>query len=339
MSLRRRQIDQPSLAQQIDLAPVFQRVFVDERPRRALRRRHFLQRRNIDLHIEVPGVRNDRSIFHQVEMFLGQHALVARDRAEHVAQLGRFRHRHHAEAVHHRFQRLRRIHFRNDHFRAVAARPARQSAAAPAVAGHHKLRPRQQKVRRPDNAVDRRLPRTVAIVEQMLGIGIVHRHDGKLQHAFLRHRPEPDHARRRLFRSADHPFQRVSALGVQDRHQVRAIIHGDVRFMVDRRQNVVVIRIVVLALDGEHRNALIAHQAGRNVVLRRKRVRGAQHHIRSAIAQANRQVRGFRGHMQAGRYPDPLQRLVLDELFPDDLQHFHGLVRPLNALLAQFGQF
>ena len=35
----------------------------------------------------------------------------------------------------------------------------------------------------------------------------------------------------------------------------------------------------------------------------------------------------------------PGQRLVLDEFLADDLQHLHGLVRPLDALLAQIGQF
>ncbi len=111
------------------------------------------------------------------------------------------------------------------------------------------------------------------------------------------------------------------------------------RLVIDRCQDVVVIRIVIFTLDGEDRNALIAHQARRNVILRGEWIRGAQHHVRSAVAQADRQVRRFRRHVQAGRYPHPLQRLVLDELFADNLQHLHGLVRPLDALLAQFGQF
>ena len=35
----------------------------------------------------------------------------------------------------------------------------------------------------------------------------------------------------------------------------------------------------------------------------------------------------------------PGQRLVLDKFLADDLQHLHGLVCPLDALLAQIGQF
>src|SRR5450759_5796226 len=43
--------------------------------------------------------------------------------------------------------------------------------------------------------------------------------------------------------------------------------------------------------------------------------------------------------MQAGRNADAFERLVLDEFLADDLQHLHRLVRPLDAFLAQIGQF
>ncbi len=154
--------------------------------------------------------------FISVEMFFREHALVAGDRAEHVADLGGFGHRHHAEAVHHGFERLGRIDFGDDDFGAIAARPAGKTASAPSVAGDHELRSRQQEVGRANNAVDRRLPRAVAVVEQVLGIGIVHRDDREFQHAFLRHRAQANHAGGGLFGSADHAFERVRALGVQD---------------------------------------------------------------------------------------------------------------------------
>ena len=147
----------------------------------------------------------------------------------------------------------------------------------------------------------RRLPRAVAVIEQVLGVGVVHRDDGELQHAFLRHGAQANDAGRGLFGSADHAVERVGALGVQDRDQVGAIIHRDLRLVIDGRQDVAVIRVVVLALDGEDRNVVVAHQAGGNVVLRGQRIRGAQHHFGAAIAQADGQVRGLGGHVQAGR--------------------------------------
>ena len=66
--------------------------------------------------------------------------------------------------------------------------------------------------------------------------------------------PRPPHTHRRI---------RVQ----QDRHQVRAIVHRDVRLVVDRRQDVLVISVIVLPLDGVNRNALIADEAGGDVVL------------------------------------------------------------------------
>ncbi len=130
------------------------------------------------------------------------------------------------------------------------------------------------------------------------------------------------------------PFERVGALGVQDGDQVGAIVHGDVRLVVDGGEDVVVISVVVLALDGEDGNVVIADQARGNVILSRERVGGAEHDVGSAIAQADGQVGGFGRDVQAGGNADALQRLVLDELFADNLQHLHGLVRPLDALLS-----
>ncbi len=173
----------------------------------------------------------------------------------------------------------------------------------------------------------------------MLGVGVVHGDDGELQHAFLRHGAQADDAGRGLFRAADHACERVGALGVQHRDQVGAVIHRDVRLVVDGREDMVVVSVVVLALDGEDGNVVVAHQAGGDIILRRQRVRGAEHHVGAAIAQADGQVRGLGGDVQAGRNADALQRLVLDEFLADNLQHLHGLVRPLDALLSQVGQF
>ena len=169
-------------------------------------------------------------------MFFGEHALVAGHGAEHVAEFRGFGHRHHAEAVHHGFERLGGIDFGDDHFGAVAAGAAGQSAAAPAVAGNHELRARQQEIRGADDAVDRRLTGPVTVVEQVLGVGVVDRDDGKLQHAFFRHGTQANDAGGGLFGSADHVVERVGALGVQNRDQVGAIVHGDVRLVVDRRR-------------------------------------------------------------------------------------------------------
>ncbi len=68
----------------------------------------------------MAGVGDDGSVFHQGEMFLGQHALVAGHGAEDVAEFGGFGHRHDAEAVHDGLEGLGGIDFGDDDFGAAA---------------------------------------------------------------------------------------------------------------------------------------------------------------------------------------------------------------------------
>ena len=178
----------------------------------------------------------------------------------------------------------------------------------------------------------------VAVVEQVLGVGVVDRDDGETQHAFFGHGAQANHAGGGFFGAADHAFERVLALGVQQGDEVGAVVHGDVGLVVDGGQDVAVVGVVVLALDGEDRNIVIAHQAGGHVILRGERIGGAQHYVGAAVPQADGQVRGFGGDVQAGRNADALQRLVLDEFLADDLQDLHGLVGPVNSLLAEVGK-
>ena len=110
------------------------------------------------------------------------------------------------------------------------------------------------------------------------------------------------------------------------------------RLVVERRHDVRVVGVVVLALDGVDRDVVVAHQAGGNVVLRGQRIGGAQHDVGAAIAQGDRQVGGLGGDVQAGGDADALQRLVLDEVLADDLQDLHRLVGPVDALLAHIGK-
>src|ERR1700722_1475281 len=165
MSFGSSQINQAAFAEQVDLASVFQRVLVNEVTRGALGRRHFLERRNVDLDVEVPGIGNDRAVFHQFKMFAREHAFVAGHGAENVAEFGRFGHRHDAEAVHHGFERFRRIDFGHDDFGSSAAGAGSQSAAAPSVTGDHEFRAGEQKVGGADNAVDGGLPGAVTVIE------------------------------------------------------------------------------------------------------------------------------------------------------------------------------
>ena len=135
------------------------------------------------------------------------------------------------------------------------------------------------------------------------------------------------------------PSQNFLALGESNRHQVSAVIHRDVRLVIERRHDVRVVRVVVLALDGVNRDVVVANQAGGDVILGRQRVGSAKHYVGAAVAQRDRQVCRLGGDVQAGRNSHAVQWLVLDEFLANDLQHLHGLVGPVNAFLAHVGQF
>ncbi len=214
-----------------------------------------------------------------------------------------------------------------------------EAASAPAVAGDDELRSGQQEIGGADDAVDGGLSGAVAVVEQVLGVGVVDGDDGITQHALLGHGAQADDAGGGLFGAADDVRELGGALGVQNADQVGAVIHGDLRLVVERRHDVRVVSVVVLALDGEDGDVVVAHQAGGHVILGGERVGGAERDIGAAVAQGDHQIRGFGRDVQAGRNADALERLVLDEFLADDLQDLHRLVGPLDALLAQIGQF
>ena len=186
----------------------------------------------------------------------------------------------------------------------------------------------------------RGLAGAIAIVEQVLGVGVVDGDDGITQHAFLGHGAQADDAGGGFFGAADHVRRvRVGALGVKDGDQVGAVVHGDLRLVVERGHDVAVVGVVVLALDGEDGDVVVADQAGGHVILRGKRVGRAEHDVGAAVAQGDHEIRGFGGYVQAGGDANALERLILDEFLADHLQDLHRLVGPLDAFLAQIGQF
>src|SRR5216683_1709445 len=139
MSFGGGEVDQAAFAKEVDLASVPQRVFFDGTAGGALGRRHLIEGHDVDLHVEVAGVGDDGSVFHDFEVFFGQDALVAGDGAEHIAQFGGLVHGHYAEAVHVCLERLGGIDLGDDDLGSRAAGTASQASSTPAVAGDHKL--------------------------------------------------------------------------------------------------------------------------------------------------------------------------------------------------------
>ena len=123
-----------------------------------------------------------------------------------------------------------------------------------------------------------------------------------------------------------------------DADDVGAVVHGDVRPVVDAGVDVRVVRLVVLALDGVDAHAVLLHERRGHVVLRAQRIAGAQHHVGAAGDQRAHEVGGLGGDVQAGADAHALERLLLLEALADGAQDRHVHVGPLDAQHALGGE-
>ena len=102
------------------------------------------------------------------------------------------------EPVHDGLEGAQRVDLGHDDLGADAPRPAGHALAAVAVAGDHDALARQQHVGGTDDAVEGGLARAVAVVEHVLGVGVVDGHDRVLERALGLHGPQPDDTGRGL---------------------------------------------------------------------------------------------------------------------------------------------
>src|SRR5581483_8020157 len=122
---------------------------------------------------------------------------------------------HNAIAVHYGLKRTRRINFGDDHVRAKAMSTRGNTTTTPAIAENNQSTASNQDIGRTNNAIERTLSRAIAVVEHVLGIGIVDRQHGELEHSLLLHALEADHTGCRLFHATDDVRNEFGTRGVQ----------------------------------------------------------------------------------------------------------------------------
>src|SRR5260370_14712951 len=293
-----RKIDDATFGEQIDLSAVLHFKFVDHGADFALAAGQFFERRDIDFDVEVAGVANNRAAFHFFEVLGADDALVSGHGNVDVAFLYGFGHGHHSEAVHRGFDTLHWIDFGDDHVGAEALGAHGYAASAPAVTGNHDLQASEEHVGGANDAVNRGLAGAITIVEEMLGHRVVHGNDRMLQRAVLGHRAEADHAGGGFFRSGDYVGDEVGALGEQHGDQVRAVIHSELRLVLEGGAQVRIVSVVILSLDGESRNVVVALERGGAFVLRRQWIGGPDHAVGAAVSYRNPEISGVAGFMQ-----------------------------------------
>src|SRR5467141_3627970 len=137
MSLGGGEIDEAAFCEEIDFAAVLHLKFVDHGADFALTAGQLLERGNVNLHVEVAGVADNRSALHFFEMLAADDILVSGHGDINVTFLHGFGHGHHAEAVHRSFDALHGVDFGDDHVGAEALGAHGHAAATPAVTGNH----------------------------------------------------------------------------------------------------------------------------------------------------------------------------------------------------------
>ena len=93
-----------------------------------------------------------------------------------------------------------------------------------------------------------------------------------MEDVVLSHAAEADHSRRGLFGASTNFRQLILSIGMQRRNEICAVIHRDLRPVVQGSRQMFVIGRVIFTFDGKDRNLMKPYQGGRDVVLRAQRV-------------------------------------------------------------------
>ena len=322
------EVDEPALADQVDAPSVGELELLDLGAGLTRRDRQLAEGLDLDLDVEVAGVREDGAVLQPLDRSAGDDVLVPGRRAEDIAHLGGALHRHHLVAVHERLERPHGVDFGDDHVRAHPARPQGNPAAGPAVARDDEAPPREEHVGRPDDPVDGGLAGPVAVVEEVLRQGLVDGDDRKSELPLRLQGAQADDAGCRLLRPAHDLAELVAPLLVQDADHVGAVVHRQLRPVVDRGLDVGVVRVVVLAADRVDGDPVLLHERRRDVVLRRQRIGGTEDDVGAPGVQRAGQVGGLRGHVQARGDAHAVQGPLALEALADGGQHRHLGVGP-----------
>src|SRR5690606_4826617 len=113
---------------------------------------HLVQGAEVDLRVEVAGVRHHRAGLHRLEGGDVDDVDVAGDGHEDVPDGRGLRDRQDPEAVHHGLQRAQRVYLGDDDLGSQAPGTHGDTLAAPAVPAHHQVLPGQQEVGGADDA-------------------------------------------------------------------------------------------------------------------------------------------------------------------------------------------
>ncbi len=283
---------------------------------------------DVDLDVEVAGVREDRAFLQVREVPLRDDARITGGGDEDVAEGCRLVHRHDVEPVHVRLERPPGVHFSHDDAGAEAPCLLRKPPAAVAVAGDDEPLARDEDVRGDHDRGERALPGAVDVVEEVLHRGVVDGHDRELERSIPFHGAEPVDAGRGLLAPADDPIEHLLPLGVDAEDQVHAVVDGDRRPGVEHPVDGPVVLLDAGPTAGVGVNPLAGVERRRDVVLGREGVAPRDIYLRTARRQGLDQHRRLCLDVEGHADSHAGKRLLLDEPLPNGREYRHILPRP-----------
>ena len=129
----------------------------------------------------------------------------------------------------------------------------------------------------------------------MLGHGVVHSHYGEVEGAGGGHGAQADHPGRGLLGTAEHSAEQFATVSVKFAHEVRPVIHGDLRPVIERTTDMPVVELVRRPHNGIGRHPEVLHEGRCSVILGAQGVAGAESEFRSARSEHPHQVRRLGG--------------------------------------------
>ena len=209
--------------------------------------------------------------------------------------------------------------------------------AAPAVPGHDHLLARDDQVRRAVDAVEHGLARAVAVVEQVLAVGVVDGDHREGQPPLALERAQAQHAGGRLLAAAQDAGAERGAARKQRVQQVAPVVDDDVRPARGGALDIGLIlplRRAVARADADPARG----ERRRHVVLRGERVAAGHVHLGPARGEHAAQAGGLGLEVDGQGDFEPAERLFLTELRLDAGEQRHIAPRPFDLVLAGGGE-
>ena len=275
----------------------------------------------------MAGVAADGPVLHGEEVVAGDDSVAARDGDENVAQRRSLAHFHDAEAVHDRFHGLDGVDFGDDDLGALALGAHGDALAAPAVTGDDHRLAGDDEVGGAVDAVPYRLAGAVAVVEEMLALGVVDQHHGDGELVLAVETLEAEDSGGGLFAAADHLRDELREIRVQGVDEVASVIDDDVGAGGDDFPAVAFVLLGGGVVPCEDVEALV-HEGGGDVVLGGEGIAAGDVHVGAAGRQDLAEVRGLRLEVDREGDLEALEGLLLPELFFKAVQKRHVMPYP-----------